>query len=138
MSDKKPEKDYRKVDQPSAESIFSEPNNLSEALKDLEDYENWSNTDNLFQSTDADRLVVEKHDPFEDADKAKKVKKEAADVKHQTETKNVSGIESELEEIMKILKDSNAYEEYLGITDAEVGKPKVNTKEFPMDDKKGK
>jgi len=175
--DDKTEKDYRKVDQPKADAIFSEPNDLAEALKNLEDYEDWSNTDNLFQSTDADRLVVEKHTPFEDADKAEKVKKEAyisiapvppggstpftspklkarppvapiessekgnlVDVKAakentQSEVKKVKNVENELTELMEILKDSDVYAEYLGLTDADFGDERVNTKEAPMDGK---
>ena len=134
MSDKKLENNYRKVDTEKAPAIFSEPNNLSEILKDLKDYEDWGFTDILFQNPDGGVPLVKKHDPYENVDKAKKVKKKAAKTKEnkQSEVKDVSSIENELKEIMKILKDSTAYEEYLGVAGGE--ESKVNTDEFPMSD----
>jgi hypothetical protein len=125
------ETDYRKVDQEKAPSIFSEPNELADALKNLEDYENWGATDNVFQSTDGDKAVVEKHEPYDDADKAKKVK--ASKDENQMETKKTKNIEDDLKELLEILKDSDAYSDYLGLNDADFKNERVNTKEFPMD-----
>jgi hypothetical protein len=73
MADKGPEKDVRKVDQPKADNLFSNPNILDELLQDLNDYEKWSGTDNIYQSDKSGRVDVEKHEPYEDAEKAKKV-----------------------------------------------------------------
>ena len=137
MSDKK-EKDYRKVDQPKADSLFSNPNTLDELLKDLGDYEEYLPTDNLFNSEKMDRLVREKREPYEDSEKAEKIKKEA------------SGNNFALKETVKnlddktlddILKDSEAYESYLGIANESLPGTKdelVNTEEFPMDTEKTK
>ena len=79
MSDKENEKstDYRKVKQPISESVFSEPNDLGEALKNLDAYDDWSSADELFQNSDGGDIIIEKHTPYDDADKAKKVKKKA-------------------------------------------------------------
>lgn len=118
-NEKGPEKDYRKVDQPKADSVLSNPNNLEEALDDLGAYEDFSNTDELFNSDKMDRLEVVKHKPFEDADKAKKVTKKASEDESMKEfsikdEKDKPMSEDELEEI---LKDSDAYAKYLGLTD---------------------
>ena len=132
MSDKKEnEKDYRKVDQPKAESKFWEPNDLSEALDNLDAYENWSSDDLLFKDDDG-QLLVEKHEPYEDADKAKKVKKEAKE-NTQSETKKFDNIQSELDELLEILKNSDSYFDYLGLGEQKFTKEK-NDKNFPMDD----
>lgn len=73
MAETKPEKDYRKIDQPKVESRFSDPNDLQELLDDLTSYEEYLPTDNLFQSEKGDRLVREKRKPYEDSEKATKV-----------------------------------------------------------------
>ena len=63
---------FREPTQSKAPSLFQDENDLAESLKDLEDYESFLNTDNLFQNPEGGRLIVEKHEIYEDADKAKK------------------------------------------------------------------
>lgn len=164
--------DPRKITLEKAPSIFSEPDNLGEALDDLDAYETWTNTDELFNSTDGGRLKVVKHTPYKDADKAKKVKKKAfgippimnqtspsimpkpkkkpmvppvdpalgnkIDVKaakdsDQMETKKIKNID--LDDLMELLKDSDAYYEYLGLGEVDFGDTDDDLDEFPMDDK---
>jgi len=176
MSDKKNKKttDYRKVEQPITDSIFSKPNDLGEALDNLDAYDDWTSTDELFQnSEDATTPIIEKHAPYDDADKAKKVKKKAmgigpiipieapknppkpkkkpkigvvspalgnkVDVKAtlkddtQTEVKKIHNID--LDELMELLKDSDAYSEYLGLGDIEFEDSDEDNTDFPMDDR---
>ena len=129
------EEDYRKVTQPKTDSVFSEPNDLGEALDNLDAYDKWTNTDELFQNPDGGDIIIEKHDPYDDADKATKVKKKAAKTKENphSETKTVHNLD--LTELMDLLKDSDAYSDYLGLGEVDYDDCDVDTSEFPMDDR---
>jgi len=59
--------DYRKNDLPKAKNLFSEPNDLEDSLKDLDTYEEYVPTDNMFNSDKMDRQVRTKREPYEDA-----------------------------------------------------------------------
>ena len=125
----KEKEDYRKVTQPKADQLFSEPNDLAEAIKDLEDFESYTNTDNLYQSTDGDRQIVEKHEPYEDAEKAKIVKKalqekQPAELKKVEEHRDIfdkdnfdKGLLNDPKEIQDLLESEEAYFKHLDIED---------------------
>jgi hypothetical protein len=130
--------DYRKVDQPKADNLFSNPNTLEDLLQDLTDFENWSNTDNIFQSVHGDRPDVDEREPYDGIEKAEKVVKKKA-----AEEKNPGIIKKDIENldeknIHDILEDYLDYEKYLGIANNDLVGFKdhlVDTKEFPMDTK---
>gem|GEM_PF-3843857 len=117
------DKEYREVSQPKAKEMFSEPNDLDESLKDLEDYEDYTNTDNLFQSEKGDRLVVEKHKPYEDAEKAKVDKKASKSqqekVKEYTDVYDKDnfdkGLLTDPKEIDELLESEEAFSKHLDI-----------------------
>jgi hypothetical protein len=117
------DKDPRKVTTPKAENLFSHPNELDKSLEDLNAYEYYINTDNVFQSTDGDRLKVEKYEPYEDAKKAKvdkKASKESLEKQHEHrdifDEKNVEkGLLNDPKEIDELLESEEAYKKHLGI-----------------------
>lgn len=77
---KEKQEDYRKVDQPKADSLFSNVNELSESLDDLDAYETVDQHKFLFLNSDVanDRMQVIPHEELQDADKAKKKANEEA------------------------------------------------------------
>jgi len=119
---KEPEKDYRKVKQPKVPAFLYNPDALESALEDLDAYEDFSASDELYNSTDGGRLIVVEHIPFEDAEKAKKVKvtKKASEdesmKEFSREDKDYTTLITE-QELQEILEDSIAYMDYLGLTD---------------------
>ena len=102
--------EYRKVDLEKAKNLFSDPNELKDLLDDLESYESYSNTDELYNSIDGDRLKVVKHEPYEDAEKVKKASKEdnnSGILKQKVDT-------LEDKELQDLLESTDALE-YLGL-----------------------
>jgi hypothetical protein len=137
VANKDTTENFRKVDQPKADSIFSYPNTLDDLLQDLTDYENFSHNDSLFQD-DNGSLKIEKREPYEDALKAKKVANKVTKKAEQAKmrVKDVKNLDED--NIYDILEDYLDYEKYLGIANNDLPKVKdtiVDTKEFPMDTK---
>jgi hypothetical protein len=132
---KETEQNYRKVDWPKIPTILSNPDALEEALEDLDAYEDFSNTDELFNATDGGRMIVVKHVPFDDAEKAKKVKVTKKASEFEDESMKEFSIEDKDDELLsekelnEILKDYFAYMNYLGFTDElEIGDSKDTKK----------
>ena len=112
-------KDYREVDTPMAENLFSDPNLLSELLDDLDAYEEVAkkNDFNKYQSEHGDRMKVEKHKPFDVDEEAPEVeieKKAAAKEQPFIKNEDIYNLYSDLA-TLKDLTDEDELLEWIGV-----------------------
>lgn len=147
---------YKKVDQPKAPNLYPDLSGLDESLKDLTEFEKFTNTDRMFQNPTGDRQFTEKGEPYdlvEKPDKAKKVatkeprfmdrvvatqKEHGSDAMaiHEKDIKNI-----EPEELDDVIKDFKAFERYIGVANDDLvgfNDAIADTELFNMDSDKPK